>query len=69
MAEYVSASELKKLKQQNVDIERDFVFGIEAPAQEIVDRENEERSKPYVRPIELEFLSVCHNHPIFGLEA
>ena len=69
MAEYVSASELKELKQQNIDIERNFTFGVEAPAQEMVDREDEEQSKPYVRPIELEFLSVCYDHPIFGLES
>ena len=68
MAEYVSASDLKELKQESIDIERNFTFGVEAPAQEIVNREDEEQSKPYVRPIELEFLSVCYNHPIFGLE-
>ncbi|OCL13108.1 hypothetical protein AOQ84DRAFT_417129 [Glonium stellatum] len=56
IAEYVSANELKELKRQNVDIERDFTFGVEIPAQEIVDTE-EEQIKPYVRPIELEFLS------------
>jgi hypothetical protein len=58
IADYVPVAQVKKLKADNVPIERDFTFGVartlveaEAPKQEV-------EEKHYVRPVEIQFLSV-----------
>jgi hypothetical protein len=61
IADYIPAIQLKQLKAQGVEMARDFGFGVQAPLEEMEDHESEspKSSKPYVRPIELELLSVC----------
>lgn len=62
MADYVPAAQVKQLKAQGVVIERDPLFGVQEPLKEV--EENDEDAKAmfrpsdYVRPVEIEMLSV-----------
>lgn len=60
VADYVPALQLKQLKAQEVDMTRDTTFGVKIPLEEAED-DVELSQKPkqhYVRPIEIELLSV-----------
>ncbi|KAJ4338553.1 hypothetical protein N0V87_003882 [Didymella glomerata] len=58
VADYVPFKQLKLLKAQEVDMQRDTTFGVRVALEE-VDEEEELLTprKPYVRPIEIEVLS------------
>jgi len=61
LADYVPVTQLKQLKAEGVSIGRDTEFGVVRPLQEDldVDSELETQRKHYVRPVEVNFLSVC----------
>ncbi|KAF2111614.1 hypothetical protein BDV96DRAFT_173293 [Lophiotrema nucula] len=58
-ADYVPFLQLRQLKAQGVDMERDFEFGVVRPLEEVEEDEEEviRRPKHYVRPVEIELLS------------
>jgi len=61
VADYVPVLRLKQLKAQDVDMTRDATFGVKIALEEFED-DVEFAQKPrqhYVRPIEIELLSVC----------
>lgn len=60
VADYVPATQLKQLKAQDTEFSRDFSYGVRANLEE-VDEEVEDftQQKHYVRPIEIDVLSVC----------
>lgn len=60
LADYVPVAQLKQLKKEGVTIGRDTEFGVVRPLQEDfdVDNELEQQRKHYVRPVEVDFLSV-----------
>jgi hypothetical protein len=62
LADYVPITQLKQLKAQSAAMGRDFGFGVAQPLLEDVEMEEEggviKQPKHYVRPIELDFLSV-----------
>lgn len=63
VADYVPKKQLKQLKADGVDMSRDFNFGVQSGLEEFDDAEAaREQAKPYVRPIEIEMLSVCLVH-------
>jgi len=60
VADYVPVTQLKKLKAQGVEMQRDPTFGVVQTLEEAED-EGDEVMMPrqhYVRPIEIEMLSV-----------
>ena len=67
VADYVSATQLKQMKAQEVDMTRDFTYGVRLNLEEVEEEEEDflRRPKHYVRPIEIDVLSVCapSNHP------
>jgi len=58
IADYVPALQLKQLKAQQVDIARDFTFGVKMPLEEVEETDDSQPMKPFVRPIEIEMLTV-----------
>lgn len=59
VADYVPFQQLKLLKAQEVDMQRDVTFGVRVNLEEADDDEVDlTPRKPYVRPIEIEVLSV-----------
>jgi hypothetical protein len=61
IADYVPVAEVKQLKAQGVTIGRDTEFGVQVAVQEEPDADSElsYKQKHYVRPVEIDFLSVC----------
>lgn len=60
VADYVPFQQLKVLKSQEVDMQRDVSFGVRVNLEE-AEEDSEDflaPRKPYVRPIEIELLSV-----------
>jgi len=60
VADYVPFQQLKMLKSQEVDMQRDVSFGVRVNLEE-AEEDGEDflaPRKPYVRPIEIELLSV-----------
>jgi hypothetical protein len=64
VADYVPVLQLKKLKAQDLDFSRDFTYGVRANLEE-VEEEDADLIAPrrFVRPIEIDVLSVCL-HPL-----
>jgi hypothetical protein len=67
VANYVPATQMKQLKAQEVDMARDFTFGVRLNLEEAEEEEEEYRRQPkhYVRPIEIDMLSVCSSPKLF----
>jgi len=60
VADYVPAIQLKQLKAQDLDLSRDFSYGVRANLEEAEeDEEDLMAPRRYVRPIEIDVLSVC----------
>jgi hypothetical protein len=61
VANYVPAIQMKQLKAQEVDMSRDFSYGVRLNLEEAEEEEEEAMSQPkhYLRPIEIDVLSVC----------
>ena len=62
IADYVPATQLKQLKAQDVDMARDVTFGVRLNLEEADEEEGTlvKQPKHYVRPIEIDVLSVCY---------
>lgn len=60
IADYVPATQLKQLKAQDVDMARDVTFGVRLNLEEAEEEEGSLTKQPkhYVRPIEIDVLSV-----------
>lgn len=60
IADYVPMTQLKKLKAEGVEIARDFTYGVPQNLEEFEEEAEQalQQRKHYVRPIELEMLSV-----------
>jgi hypothetical protein len=60
VADYVPAVQLKQLKAQDVDMTRDATFGVKVALEEVEDglEVPQMQRQHYVRPIEIEQLSV-----------
>lgn len=60
IADYVPATQLKHLKAEGVTMARDPDFGVRVALEEVEEDASDflSQSRNYVRPIELEFLSV-----------
>jgi len=60
IADYVPAQQLKKLKAQGADMQRDPTYGVQASLEEVEETEDyfAVPKQHYVRPIEVELLSV-----------
>lgn len=61
LADYVPALQLKQLKAEGVTMTRDFEFGVQRQhtlLEEGEDAAESVQAKPYVRPVEIDFLSV-----------
>lgn len=60
VADYVPFKQLKQLKAQDVEMSRDPTFGVRVALEEVEEEEEDFLSprKPYVRPIEIDVLSV-----------
>jgi hypothetical protein len=66
VANYVPATQMKQLKTQEVDMARDFTFGVRLNLEEAEEEEEDfMRPKHYVRPIEIDVLSVCSSSELF----
>jgi hypothetical protein len=66
VADYVPATQLKQLKARELDLSRDFTYGVRANLEEVEEDEDDfsAQQKRYVRPIEIDVLSVCASrHP------
>ena len=61
VANYVPATQMKQLKAQEVDMARDFTFGVRLNLEEAEGEDEDflQQPKRYVRPIEIDVLSVC----------
>lgn len=61
IADYVPATQLKQLKLQDMDLARDFSYGVRARLEEVEDEEQDYAKQPqrFVRAIEIDVLSVC----------
>lgn len=57
VADYVPAVQLKQMKAQEVDMARDFSYGVRLNLEEVEEEEEDFRPKHYVRPIEIDVLS------------
>jgi hypothetical protein len=64
IADYVPFTQLKQLKARDVDMERDFTFGVRVNLEEVEETAEDllAPKKRQVRPIEIEVLSVCLCH-------
>lgn len=59
VANYVPATQMKQLKASQIDIARDFSFGVRLNLEEVEEDEDEIiRPKHRIRPIEVDVLSV-----------
>ena len=60
VADYVPATQLKQLKARDLDLSRDFSYGVRVNLEE-AEEDDEDMLAPrrYVRPIEIDVLSVC----------
>jgi hypothetical protein len=57
---------MKQLKTQEVDMARDFTFGVRLNLEEAEEEEEDfMRPKHYVRPIEIDVLRVCSTVRIY----
>jgi hypothetical protein len=67
VANYVPAIQLKQLKAQDLDLSRDFTYGVRANLEE-AEEEQDDLIAPrrYVRPIEIDVLSVCLTSILYG---
>jgi hypothetical protein len=67
VANYVPATQLKQLKAQDLDLSRDFTYGVRANLEE-AEEEQDDLIAPrrYVRPIEIDVLSVCLTSILYG---
>jgi hypothetical protein len=66
VADYVPATQLKQLKVRELDLSRDFTYGVRANLDEVDEDEDDfsVQQKRYVRPIEIDVLSVgASRHP------
>jgi hypothetical protein len=61
VADYVPAVQLKQLKARDLDFSRDFSYGVRANLEEVEEDEEVVAHQRYVRPIEIDVLSVCLN--------
>ena len=63
VADYVPIPQAKRLKAQNVAIARDFAFGVDLELEEEEEEAADSTKQPkyYVRPIEIDILSVCYD--------
>lgn len=70
VADYVPALQLKQLKAQDVDMTRDATFGVKVTLEEPEEDMDvlQQQRQHYVRPIEIELLSVRFiSHHISGM--
>lgn len=58
LADYVPKAEVDKLKADNVPIQRDFEFGVVRPLVEVDAPKEDFEQTHYVRPVEIELLTV-----------
>lgn len=64
VADYIPFKQLKLLKAQEVDMQRDTTFGVRVALEEVDEEEDLlTPRKPYVRPIEIDVLSVGSAKP------
>lgn len=70
IADYVPATQLKQLKLQDVDLARDFSYGVRVRLEEAEEEELDVLGQPqrYVRPIAINVLSVCSFFIFTGLD-
>lgn len=70
IADYVPFAQLKQMKAQEVDMARDFTFGVKVNLEEVEEEDHGllEQPKRYVRPIEIDVLSVCSSQPCTIIE-
>jgi hypothetical protein len=67
VANYVPATQLKQLKAQDLDLSRDFTYGVRANLEEAEEeQDNLIAPRRYVRPIEIDVLSVCLTSILYG---
>jgi hypothetical protein len=59
VADYVPAVQLKQLKAQELDFARDFSYGVRVNLEEVEEDDEVVAHQRYVRPIEINVLSVC----------
>lgn len=59
IADYVPVVQLKQLKARDVDMARDFSYGVRLNLEEVEEEEIISQPRQFVRPIEIEVLSVC----------
>lgn len=62
VADYVPAAQLKQLKARELDISRDTTYGVRATLEEAEEDDDDvfgAQQRRYVRPIEIDVLSVC----------
>lgn len=66
VADYVPATQMKQLKAQDLDLSRDFSYGVRANLEEAEEEQDDfVAPRRYVRPIEIDVLSV-RLFPRFG---
>jgi hypothetical protein len=59
VADYVPATQMKQLRAQDLDLSRDFSYGVRANLEEVEEEEDHlVAPRRYVRPIEIDVLSV-----------
>lgn len=58
VADYVPATQLKQLKAQELDLSRDFTFGVRLNLEEAEEEDVDIAPRRQVRPIEISVLSV-----------
>lgn len=60
IADYVTPIQLKQLEKDGVDTSRDFTFGVRVPLEETEEEQDllQMPKQHYVRPIEIDMLSV-----------
>ena len=65
VADYVPFTQLKQLQAQDVDMARDFTYGVRVNLEEAEEEEEDllRQPKHYVRPIEIDVLSVGSSLP------
>lgn len=65
VANYVTAIQLKQLKKQDLEFARDFSYGVRENLEEEEEDEEVVAHQRYVRPIEIDVLSVCADLPFY----
>jgi hypothetical protein len=67
IADYVTPLQLKQLEKDGVDTSRDFTFGVRVPLEETEEDQDllQMPKQHYVRPIEIDMLSV--RRPCYGM--